>query len=76
VTPHPLLDVDEIPETDPYLREVGEVFRAYREQDSGCVSYGVRLPDGKRWFVKEPTTDGARWGWARRAGGTRARAAG
>ncbi|MET7489647.1 serine/threonine protein kinase [Streptomyces sp. NPDC005538] len=39
-----------------YLRAVGEVFRSFRGQDSGCVSYGVQLPDGERWFVKEPTT--------------------
>ena len=56
MTPHPLLAVDEIPATEPYLRRVGEVFRTFREQDSGCVSYGVQLPDGERWFVKEATT--------------------
>ncbi|MEV0637064.1 serine/threonine protein kinase [Streptomyces sp. NPDC050619] len=60
MTPHPLLDVAEVPEVEPYLRTVGEVFRAFRTQDSGCVSYGVQLPDGTRWFVKEPTTDPAR----------------
>jgi hypothetical protein len=59
MTAHPLLDVDEIPETEPYLRSVGEVFRSFREQDSGCLSHGVRLPDGSRWFVKEATTDRA-----------------
>ncbi|MFE2421587.1 serine/threonine protein kinase [Streptomyces hokutonensis] len=56
MTSHPLLAVDEIPETEPYLRTVGEVFRTFREQDSGCVSYGVQLPDGERWFVKEAAT--------------------
>jgi serine/threonine-protein kinase len=56
MTAHPLLDVDEIPETEAYLRSVGEVFRTFREQDSGCLSHGVRLPDGSRWFVKEATT--------------------
>jgi len=60
MTPHPLLAVDEIPATEPYLRTVGEVFRAFREQDSGCVSYGVQLPGGGRWFVKEATTGRAR----------------
>ncbi|MFJ4198235.1 serine/threonine protein kinase [Streptomyces sviceus] len=59
MTDHPLLDVDEIPGTEPYLRGVGEVFRSFREQDSGCLSHGVRLPDGSRWFVKEATTDRA-----------------
>ncbi|MFF9806150.1 hypothetical protein ACF1G5_13640 [Streptomyces coeruleorubidus] len=38
---------------------MGEVFRAFRDQDSGCVSYGVRITDGERWFVKEATTDAA-----------------
>lgn len=59
MTPHPLLTVDGIPATEPYLRTVGKVFRAFREQDSGCVSYGVQLPDGERWFVKEATTSAA-----------------
>ncbi|MFF6951924.1 serine/threonine protein kinase [Streptomyces iakyrus] len=49
MTPHPLLDATEVPRTEPYLRTVGEVFRAFREQDSGCVSYGVRLVNGERW---------------------------
>ncbi|MFJ8139337.1 serine/threonine protein kinase [Streptomyces sp. NPDC096013] len=57
--PHPLLAVDAIPATVPYLRTVGELFRAFRDQDSGCVSYGVQLPDGERWFVKEATTPAA-----------------
>src|SRR3954467_10634075 len=60
MTAHPLLDVDEIPATEPYLRTVGQVFRSFREQDSGCLSHGVRLPDGTRWFVKEATTDRGR----------------
>ncbi len=38
---------------------MGELFRAFRDQDSGCVSYGVQLPDGERWFVKEATTPAA-----------------
>jgi serine/threonine-protein kinase len=59
VTPHPLLEITEVARTEPYLRTVGEVFRAFRDQDSGCVSYGVRLADGERWFVKEATTDAA-----------------
>ncbi len=55
----PLLAVDAIPATEPYLRTVGKLFRAFRDQDSGCVSYGVQLPDGERWFVKEATTPAA-----------------
>ena len=35
-----------------YLRDVGEVFTAFRQQGSGTVSYGV-LADGDRWFVKQ-----------------------
>ena len=34
-----------------YLAQVGEVFRAFRDHGSGCVSYGV-LAEGRRWFVK------------------------
>lgn len=58
--PHPLLAVDEVPAVEPYLRTVGEVFRSFREQDSGCVSYGVQLPVRGRWFVKEAVTGRAR----------------
>ncbi|MET9814063.1 serine/threonine protein kinase [Streptomyces sp. NPDC006355] len=57
---HPLLDITEVARSEPYLRGVGEVFRSFRDQDSGCVSYGVRLADGERWFVKEAPTDAAR----------------
>ncbi|MFJ8533234.1 serine/threonine protein kinase [Streptomyces sp. NPDC093591] len=57
---HALLDLTEVGEVEPYLRSVGEVLRAFRDQDSGCVSYGVRLPDGDRWFVKEAATGPAR----------------
>jgi serine/threonine-protein kinase len=39
------IDVEE------YLNHIGTVFRAFREQDSGCLSYGV-LAEGSRWFVK------------------------
>lgn len=38
-----------------YLRTQGEIFRAFREQDSDCISYGV-LVDGRRWFVKHSQT--------------------
>ncbi|GAA4549370.1 serine/threonine protein kinase [Streptomyces collinus] len=65
MTHHPLLDATEVPATEPYLRTVGAVFRAFREQDSGCVSYGVRLANGERWFVKEATTAAARRSLAR-----------
>lgn len=57
---HSLLGVDEVPAVEPYLGRVGEVFLVFREQDSGCVSYGVRLLDGARWFVKEAATDQGR----------------
>lgn len=57
---HSLLGVEEVPAVEPYLGRVGEVFQAFREQDSGCVSYGVRLLDGARWFVKEAVSDHGR----------------
>ncbi|MFI6933292.1 serine/threonine protein kinase [Streptomyces sp. NPDC050287] len=63
MSPHPLLDVDQVPDLEPRLRTVGEVFSVFRAlgtQDSGCVSHGVRLPDGTRWCVKEATTGPAR----------------
>ncbi|QLE75574.1 serine/threonine protein kinase [Streptomyces rectiverticillatus] len=56
---HPLLDVAELPSVEAYLERAGTVFTAFRDQDSGCVSYGVRLPGGERWFVKEGTTGSA-----------------
>jgi serine/threonine-protein kinase len=34
-----------------YLSQVGKVFRAFRDQDSDCVSFGI-WSDGRRWFVK------------------------
>lgn len=65
---HPLLGVDEVPAVETYLGRVGEVFTVFREQDSGCVSYGVRLLDGARWFVKEAADERGRRsldrGWA------------
>lgn len=59
MTPHPLLDAHQVPAVESYLRTVGEVFRVFPEQDSGCVSYGVLLPAGERWFVKEAVTERA-----------------
>lgn len=49
---HPLTDrptVDEPPAD--YLSRIGEVFTTFDQQDSGNVSYGVRV-DGHRYFVK------------------------
>jgi serine/threonine-protein kinase len=57
---HPLLGVEEVPAVESYLGRVGEVFRVFGEQDSGCVSYGVRLLDGARWFVKEAVNERGR----------------
>ncbi|ULR50857.1 serine/threonine protein kinase [Streptomyces deccanensis] len=51
---HPLLGVDGVegPIGD-YLARIGDVFRVFGRQDSGCVAYGVQLPDrDERWFVK------------------------
>ncbi|MGX1668561.1 serine/threonine protein kinase [Streptomyces sp. NPDC055400] len=52
---HPLLDVASVERLEPYLEGVGHIFRAFREQDSGCVSYGVAV-GGERWFVKSAAT--------------------
>ena len=50
---HPLTEVASIDVAiESYLGQVGEVFQAFRQQDSGTVSYGV-LVGGRRWFVKE-----------------------
>lgn len=68
MTSHPLLEKTELSALEPYLDRVGKVFAAFREQDSGCVSYGVRLEDGERWFVKAAVTEAGRRsldrGWA------------
>ena len=53
---HPLLDVDRIEQTpDVYLNSVGSVFAVFdgRTQDSGNISYGVQITQG-RYFVKTP----------------------
>lgn len=34
-----------------FLSEVGEIFKVFDKQDSGCISYGVRSA-GRNWFVK------------------------
>ncbi|WP_055495329.1 hypothetical protein [Streptomyces sp. TP-A0356] len=57
---HPLLGVDSVPDLEGYLRRVGVVFRVFGQRDSGCASYGVRLPGGERWFVKQAVTGDAR----------------
>lgn len=50
---HPLTEVESIDiPVESYLCQVGEVFQAFRLQDSGTVSYGVLAGD-RRWFVKE-----------------------
>jgi serine/threonine protein kinase len=41
------------------VREAGEIVRAYREQDSGCVSYVLEVDEG-RLFVKAALTVAAR----------------
>jgi serine/threonine-protein kinase len=35
--------------------EAGAAFTVFSAQGSGCLSYGVEV-DGRRWFVKRPTT--------------------
>ena len=51
---HPLLDVERIEQApDVYLDAVGRVFAVFggRTQDSGNISYGVQIQQG-RYFVK------------------------
>ena len=49
---HSLTEVRRIDmDVERYLARVGEIFRVFGNQDSGCVSYGV-LAEAKRWFVK------------------------
>ncbi len=50
-TPRPITEVTAIDvHIETYLRDVGEIFRVFRHQDSG-TPYGV-LVHGERWFVK------------------------
>ncbi|HEX3003799.1 MAG TPA: hypothetical protein VHO27_06290, partial [Angustibacter sp.] len=58
MTTHPLLGPETIPSARALVSEVGEVFRVFDRQDSGCVSYGVRV-GAQRWFVKTATTAAA-----------------
>jgi serine/threonine-protein kinase len=47
-----LLEVQEIRiAIESFLNGAGEVFKAFREQDSSCVSYGVRVGETS-WFIK------------------------
>jgi serine/threonine-protein kinase len=49
---HPLTEIQQIDdELEPYLESVGEIFQAFRLQDSACVSYGVQVGE-RRFFVK------------------------
>ena len=38
-----------------HLQRLGDVFDAFEDQDSGCMSYGVAI-QGDRWFVKTAYT--------------------
>lgn len=55
---HPLLGLGQTPDAHTLLDATGEVFRVFDQQDSGCVSYGVRV-GAERWFVKTATTAAA-----------------
>jgi serine/threonine-protein kinase len=55
---HRLLDLAQTPNARTLLQATGEVFRVFDQQDSGCVSYGVRI-GSERWFVKTATTAAA-----------------
>lgn len=51
--PHLLFDAERITETPvAFLNATGEVFAVFDRQDSGNVSYGVRIGDEERFFVK------------------------
>ncbi|WP_282939404.1 serine/threonine-protein kinase [Paenibacillus sp. RC67] len=41
------------------LAECGTTFRVFDKQDSGCVSFGIRIPSGQCLFVKHAGTSGA-----------------
>ena len=44
-------DITRIPvDIETYLNRAGDVFQAFREQGSTCISYGVES-SGRRWFV-------------------------
>lgn len=58
MTTHPLLDLETTASARTLVDEVGEVFRVFDQQDSGCVSFGVRV-GRQRWFVKTATTPAA-----------------
>jgi hypothetical protein len=55
---HPLLDAGYLDDVPAVLAAAGEVFRVFDQQDSGCVSFGVRIA-AQRWFVKTATTSAA-----------------
>ncbi|MBE1445728.1 hypothetical protein [Paenibacillus sp. OAS669] len=46
-------------EIENLLTECSEIFKVFNKQDSGCVSYGVRLPSEERLFVKHAETANA-----------------
>ena len=49
---HPLLDISAIDlPPDRYLRAIGELFAHFDQQDSGNLSYGMRVGEA-RFFVK------------------------
>ncbi|MEE1832432.1 serine/threonine protein kinase [Streptomyces sp. SP17KL33] len=70
---HPLLGADGVEgPMGEYLARTGDVFRVFGKQDSGCVAYGVHLPDrDERWFVKTAVAAAGRrsleraWGFHR-----------
>jgi serine/threonine protein kinase len=52
-----LLAVDRVEiDIEPFLEQDGEILRAYRAQDSGCVSYVVEQA-GSRYFVKHAVSE-------------------
>jgi len=39
----------------PFLESIGEIFRIFDQQDSGCISFGVKI-GSRKYFVKSSET--------------------
>ncbi|MFB6530134.1 serine/threonine protein kinase [Streptomyces sp. NPDC056399] len=51
MTRHDILGTQHVDDLEPFLQSVGDVFTVFPDQDSGCVSYGLRTAAGS-YFVK------------------------
>lgn len=57
--PTPLDPIPLPDDLDTWLGSLGTPFAIFDQQDSGCLSHGVRAPSGDRLFVKTATTAAA-----------------